>query len=194
MLISRHLNALAALTVIGLTGVTGAAIAAGPSSQFDLNGDVGTPGVYDSSSLSALPATSETVDVQGGRSPGHGHLYRDGALDAARLGRRDQAGPGGQEQQPAQLCRRCRKRRLRGGFFRRRAQSDVRRQFFGAGPGRLFRYRVASSASPARTDLRGWSSPAIRRADAMCPISSTSLSARRRSRPKARAACRPSSR
>ena len=46
MLNSRHLSSLAALTFIGLTGVTGAAIAAGPSSQFDLNGDVVTPGVY----------------------------------------------------------------------------------------------------------------------------------------------------
>jgi hypothetical protein len=65
MLISRHLSALATLTFIGLTGMTGAAVAAGPSSQFDLNGDVGTPGVYDFSSLSALPATTESA----GKSP-----------------------------------------------------------------------------------------------------------------------------
>jgi hypothetical protein len=66
MLISRHLSALATLFVIGLTGLTGAAVAAGPSSQFDVNGDVGTPGVYDFSSLSALPATSETVTYGAG--------------------------------------------------------------------------------------------------------------------------------
>jgi hypothetical protein len=69
MLISRQLNALAALTFIGLTGLTGAAIAAGPSSQFDLNGDVVTPGVYDFSSLSTLPATTETVTYSAGGSP-----------------------------------------------------------------------------------------------------------------------------
>ena len=53
MLISGHLNALAALTFIGLTGITGAAVAAGPSSQFDVNGDVGTPSV-DTLSRSSL--------------------------------------------------------------------------------------------------------------------------------------------
>jgi hypothetical protein len=45
MLIGRHLNALAALTIISLTGLTGSAVAAGPSSQFDLNGDVVTEAV-----------------------------------------------------------------------------------------------------------------------------------------------------
>jgi hypothetical protein len=69
MLISRHLSALATLTLIGVTGMTGAAVAAGPSSQFDLNGDVGTPGVYDFSSLSALPATSESATYAAGGSP-----------------------------------------------------------------------------------------------------------------------------
>jgi hypothetical protein len=69
MLISRHLNALAALTFTGFTGLTGAAVAAGPSSQFDLNGDVGMPGVYDFSSLSALPATTETVTYSAGGAP-----------------------------------------------------------------------------------------------------------------------------
>jgi hypothetical protein len=61
MLVSRHFNALAALAVIGLTGLTTAAIAAGPSSQFDLNGDIGTPGVYDFPTLSALAPTTQTV-------------------------------------------------------------------------------------------------------------------------------------
>jgi hypothetical protein len=44
-----------------LTEVTGAAIAAGPSSQFDLNGDVVAPGVYNCARLAALPATTQTV-------------------------------------------------------------------------------------------------------------------------------------
>jgi hypothetical protein len=69
MLNSRHLSSLAALTFIGLTGVTGAAIAAGPSSQFDLNGDVVTPGVDTLSSLSALPATTETATYKAGGGP-----------------------------------------------------------------------------------------------------------------------------
>jgi hypothetical protein len=69
MLISRQLNALAALTLISLTGLTGAAVAAAPSSQFDLNGDVVTPGVYDFSSLSTLPATIESVTYSAGGSP-----------------------------------------------------------------------------------------------------------------------------
>jgi hypothetical protein len=69
MLINRHFNSLAALTLIGLAGMTGGAIAAGPSSQFDLNGDIGTPGVYNYASLSALPATSQTVTYQAGGSP-----------------------------------------------------------------------------------------------------------------------------
>jgi len=100
MLNSRHLSSLAALTFIGLIGVTGAAVAAGPSSQFDLNGDVVTPGVDTLSSLSALPATTEIATYKAGGGPVTGHLHRDGALDAPRLGRGDQADPGGQEQQP----------------------------------------------------------------------------------------------
>ena len=69
MLISRQLNAVTALTFISLTGLTGAAVAAAPSSQFDLNGDVVTPGVYDFSSLSTLPATTESVSYSAGGSP-----------------------------------------------------------------------------------------------------------------------------
>jgi hypothetical protein len=69
MLNTRHLSSLAALTFIGLTGVTGAAIAAGPSSQFDLKGDVVTPGVDTLSSLSALPATTETATYKAGGGP-----------------------------------------------------------------------------------------------------------------------------
>ena len=66
MLNTRYLSSLAALTFIGLTGVTGSAIAAGPSSQFDLNGDVVTPGFDTLSSLSALPATTETATYKAG--------------------------------------------------------------------------------------------------------------------------------
>jgi hypothetical protein len=69
MLIGRQLDALAALAFINLTGLTGAAVAATPSSQFDLNGDIGTPGLYVSSSLSTLPATTETVTYSAGGSP-----------------------------------------------------------------------------------------------------------------------------
>jgi DMSO/TMAO reductase YedYZ molybdopterin-dependent catalytic subunit len=69
MLISRQLNAVAALTFISLTGLTGAAVAAGPSSQFDLNGDVVAPGVYDFSSLSTFPATTEPVTYSAAGSP-----------------------------------------------------------------------------------------------------------------------------
>jgi hypothetical protein len=68
-MLSRHLSAFAALTFISLTGLTGAAVAATPSSQFDLNGDIGTPGLYDSSSLSTLPATTEAVTCSAGGSP-----------------------------------------------------------------------------------------------------------------------------
>jgi hypothetical protein len=57
---SRHLNPLAVLAFIGLTGMTGAA-GAQQSSQFVLNGDVVTPGVYDLTKLSALLATTQTV-------------------------------------------------------------------------------------------------------------------------------------
>ena len=69
MLISGHFNALAALTFIGLTGITGAAVAAGPSSQFDVNGDVGTPSVDTLSSLTALPAITETATYAAGGIP-----------------------------------------------------------------------------------------------------------------------------
>jgi hypothetical protein len=69
MLTFRHRNALAALTVCSVTGLTCAAVAATPSSQFDLNGDVVTPGLYNASSLSILPATTETVTYSAGGIP-----------------------------------------------------------------------------------------------------------------------------
>jgi hypothetical protein len=69
MLISRHRNAFAALAFIGLTGMTGAAVAAGPSSEFGLNGDIVTPGVYDYASLFKLPATTQTVTYKAGGTP-----------------------------------------------------------------------------------------------------------------------------
>ncbi len=64
-----HFNALVALTLIGLAGMTGSA-AAQFSSQFDLDGDVATPGVYNYASLSApaLPATTEKVTYMAGSS------------------------------------------------------------------------------------------------------------------------------
>jgi hypothetical protein len=69
MLIFRHRNALAALTFIDLTGLAGAAVAAGTSSQFNLNGDVGTAAVANFSSLSALPATTESTTYTAGGIP-----------------------------------------------------------------------------------------------------------------------------
>ena len=69
MLTSRRLNSFAALTLVGLSGMTGAAVAAGPSSEFDLNGHIGTPGVYDYASLSALPPTTQTVTYKAGGTP-----------------------------------------------------------------------------------------------------------------------------
>jgi hypothetical protein len=69
MLVSRHLNSLVALTFIGLGGVTGAAVAAGPSPQFLLNGDIVTPGIYNYASLSALPPTTHAVTYIAGGTP-----------------------------------------------------------------------------------------------------------------------------
>jgi hypothetical protein len=69
MLASRLRNTLAALAFTGLAGMTGAAVAGGPSSQFDLNGDVATPVVETLSSLSALASTTETVTYAAGGSP-----------------------------------------------------------------------------------------------------------------------------
>ncbi len=66
MLVSRHRNAFAALAFIGLTGMSGAALAAGPSSEFGLNGDVATPGVYTLPSLTALSVTTETANYKAG--------------------------------------------------------------------------------------------------------------------------------
>ncbi len=68
MLANRHINSLTVLTFIGLAGMSGAAVAAGPSSEFDLNGDVGTPVVETLSSLSALPSTTESVTYTVGGS------------------------------------------------------------------------------------------------------------------------------
>jgi hypothetical protein len=58
---SRHLNSLAALTFVGIAAMATAAVAAGPSSQLDLNGEIGDPHVYNYASLPALPATTQTV-------------------------------------------------------------------------------------------------------------------------------------
>jgi hypothetical protein len=69
MLASRHRNALAALAFTGLAGMTGPAVAGGPSSQFDLNGDLATPVVETLSSLSALASTTETATYAAGGNP-----------------------------------------------------------------------------------------------------------------------------
>ena len=69
MLICLHRNALAALIVFSVSGLAGAAVAAGTSSQFNLNGDVATPAVENFSSLSALPATTESTNYTAGGSP-----------------------------------------------------------------------------------------------------------------------------
>jgi hypothetical protein len=65
---SRHLNALAVLALFGVTGMASAA-AAQQSSQFLLNGDVATPGVYNYTSLSPLTATNETVTYTSAGAP-----------------------------------------------------------------------------------------------------------------------------
>jgi hypothetical protein len=65
----RHLNPLAVLAFVGLTGMTSVAIAAGPSTQFDLDGDIATPGVYNYASLSALPPTTQTVTYTSAGAP-----------------------------------------------------------------------------------------------------------------------------
>ncbi len=57
------------LAAIGIVGATGAASAAGPSTQFLLDGYIGTPGVYDYSRLAALPATTPTVTYTAAGSP-----------------------------------------------------------------------------------------------------------------------------
>ena len=193
MLISRQLNALAALTFIGLTGLTGAAVAAGPSSQFDLNGDVVTPGVYDFSSLSTLPATTETVTYSAGGSPvidtytgtalwtllgnAGGIVSVPGVKNSSLLNYVVAVGSHGCEAV------------FSGGEIN---------PMFGGSPAAPDTVAYSDTGGQlgqgGQTDLRGRSSPATRLADATCPISSTSLSARRRYRPKARAACRPSSR
>jgi hypothetical protein len=66
---SRHLNPLAVLAFVGLTGMTSVAIAAGPSAQFDLDGDIVMPGVYNYASLSALPPTTQTVTYTSAGAP-----------------------------------------------------------------------------------------------------------------------------
>ena len=67
-MLSGRVNALVALTFVGLSGMIGSA-AAQFSSQFDLNGGVATPGVYDYPSLSALPPTTQTVSYAAMGSP-----------------------------------------------------------------------------------------------------------------------------
>ena len=66
---TNHLNALVVLTFVGLAGMTGSA-AAQFSSQFDLDGDIATPGIYNYASLSApaLPPTTEKVTYMAGMS------------------------------------------------------------------------------------------------------------------------------
>lgn len=66
---SRHLKPLAVLTFVGLTGMTSVAIAAGPSTQLNLDGDVVTPGVYNYASLSALTATTQIVTYTSAGAP-----------------------------------------------------------------------------------------------------------------------------
>ena len=60
---------LAALSLLCLGWLASPASAATVSTQFMLNGDVGTPGTYDYSSLSALPATTQTVTYTSGGTP-----------------------------------------------------------------------------------------------------------------------------
>ena len=66
---TNHLNALVVLTFVGLAGMTGSA-AAQFSFQFDLDGDIATPGIYNYASLSApaLPPTTEKVTYMAGMS------------------------------------------------------------------------------------------------------------------------------
>jgi hypothetical protein len=54
---------------MGLTGMTSVAIAAGPSTQFDLSGDIVTPSIYNYASLSALPPTTQTVTYTSAGAP-----------------------------------------------------------------------------------------------------------------------------
>ena len=65
-----HFNALVAVTFVGLAGMTGSATAQF-SSQFDLDGDVATPGVYSYASLSAaaLPHLPTTLVSGSDRGP-----------------------------------------------------------------------------------------------------------------------------
>jgi hypothetical protein len=66
---TNHINSLVALTFVGLAGMTGSA-AAQFSSQFELDGGVGTPGIYNYASLSAmLPATTEKVTYTAAGTP-----------------------------------------------------------------------------------------------------------------------------
>ena len=193
MLISRHLNALAALTFTGFTGLTGAAVAAGPSSQFDLNGDVGMPGVYDFSSLSALPATTETVTYSAGGAPttdsftgtelwtllgkAGGIVPVPGVKNSSLLNYVVAVGSDGYQAV------------FSGG--------EINPMFGGStkAPDMVAYSDTNDQLGPNSSDgFARMSRPAIRPADAMCPISLNSTSVRPRSRLQARAACPPNSR
>ncbi len=60
-MLPRRIAGLVGLSLVAMTGLSGAGMAGPISRQFALSGDVATPGVYDLASLSALPATTETV-------------------------------------------------------------------------------------------------------------------------------------
>jgi hypothetical protein len=66
---TRRLAVLAALPLLALTGLGNATRAASFSPEFTLDGDVGTPGTYDLASLSALPATTQTVTYTSAGTP-----------------------------------------------------------------------------------------------------------------------------
>ena len=94
---NRHLNSLAALSVIGLAGNDerrdrgGTLVAIRPLRR---RGDAWS--LY-LASLSALPLDNPNRHLQSGRNAGHGHVHRDRDLDASQLGRRDHAYSRGQE-------------------------------------------------------------------------------------------------
>ena len=191
---TNHLNSLVALTFVGLAGMTGSA-AAQFSSQFDLDGDVATPGVYNYASLSAaLPATTEKVTYMAGPSTvmdtftGTGLwtlLQSAGGVKPIPGVKKNSSllnyvvavgSDGYQRFSPAARSTRC-------------SAAAPKRRIWSPIP-----TRTANSAQIAQMDSRAWSRPAIRPADAMCPISLNSMSVRRRSRLQARAACPPNSR
>jgi hypothetical protein len=192
MLISRNLSALATLTFIGLTGMTGAAVAAGPSSQFDVNGDVGMPGVYDFSSLSTLPATTETVTYSAGGAPTTDTFT--GTALWTLLGNAGGIVPVSGVKNSSLL-----------NYVVAVGSDGYEAVFSGGEINPMFGGSSTAPDTVAYSDTGGqlgsggadgfarMVGPGDTAADATCPISSISLSARRRSRPKDRAACRPSS-